>query len=124
MANKIRKYGTKVNDKESQLILKFLPKLKVEYFGDETDVEITSFDIIKYKGHNHILIGACVKKNMTHKDGKRYKSSAYKSLGFAQREMIKYKITNSIIIQIRMYIKLFAFDTEYTTITVDKLSLQ
>lgn len=124
MANKIRKYGTKVNDKESQLILKFLPKLKVEYFGDETDVEITSFDIIKYKGHKHILIGACVKKNMTHKDGKRYKSSAYKSLGFAQREMIKYKITYSIITQIHMYIKLFAFDTEYRTIAVDKLSLQ
>ena len=123
MANKIRKYGTKVNDKESELIMKFISKLKVVYFGEETDVEIISFDIINYNSMTYVLVGARVKKHMTHNDKKRYKSGEYKSLGLSARTLLKLEIEASIVSQIDAYIKLFASPRIYR-IELDKLSLE
>lgn len=123
MSNKIRKYGVKVNDKESELIYKFLPKLKVEYFGEETDVDIISFDIYDYQYRTNVLVGVRIRKHMVHSDNKRYKSGGYKSLGFVERACVKEDITESIISQIDMYLKLFA-SPKIFLIHIDKLSLE
>lgn len=123
MANNVRKYGTKVNDRESELIVKYLPRFKVDYFGEETDVEIISFDLINYHGNTYVLVGARVKKHMVHSDKKRYKSGVYKSLGLNARGLLKLEIEMSIATQINMYLKLFASDKIFR-VEIDKLSLE
>ena len=104
-------------------MLKYIPKFKVEYFGEETDVDIISFDFYDYHHRTNVLVGVRIKKHMVHSDKKRYKSGGYKSLGLAERARIKEHITLSLVSQVDMYLKLFASPKVFV-IHIDKLSLE